>query len=221
MYEFAIKPTVARVVLLGIAIGLALDSKFLALNVPWLALIIVLLPEFTGKFSSRSFLCRFAGWTGACVISWAVIWAAYGFRYAALPHATKANYDFTQIFASPDLANSFWPKLCWFLANHHLLPEAYIAGVATLKSFDASAVYFFGNVYPEGLWYHYPVALLIKLTIPVLLLAFVAVTSRQLWQQNRLAMLTLVISALACLAMVMAGQVNMGVRKAKQEPRRT
>ena len=150
----------------------------------------------------------------ACVVAWAVVWATYGFRYTALPHATKASYDFTQIFASADLADSFWPKLSWFLANHHLLPEAYIAGLATLKTFDASAAYFFGNVYPEGVWYYYPVALLIKLTIPVLVLALIAVTNRPLWRSNRLAMLTLVISALACLATVMAGRVNMGVRHA-------
>jgi uncharacterized membrane protein len=211
-YEFAIKPTAPRVVFLGIAMGLALDSKFLALSVPWLALIVILLPELTGKFALRGLLSRLAGWVGACLISWAVIWAVYGFRYAAMPHATKASYDFTQIFASADLAKSFWPKFTWFLANHHLLPEAYIAGLATLKSFDASPAYLFGNAYPEGLWYYYPVALLIKLTIPVLVLAFIAVTSRQLWQRHRLTMLTLVISALACLVPVMAGQVNMGVR---------
>ena len=211
-YEFAAKPTPMRVVFLGIAIGLALDSKFLALSIPWVALIIVLLPELTGKFTSRGLLYRLAGWMGACMISWGVIWAAYGFRYSALPHATKASYDFTQIFASADLANSFWPKFSWFLANHHLLPEAYIAGLATLKSFDASAAYFFGNVYPEGVWYYYPVALGIKLTVPVLLLALIAVASRQLWQRRRLAMLTLVISAVAGLAPVMAGRVNMGVR---------
>lgn len=211
-YEFAVKPTLPRVIFLGIAMGLALDSKFLALSIPWVALIIIFLPELGGGFEWRRWLYRFGGWISACVIAWAVIWAAYGFRYTALPHATKASYDFTQIFASADLGNSFWPKFSWFLANHRLLPEAYIAGLATLKTFDASAAYFFGSVYPEGLWYYYPVALLIKVTIPVLVLALVAVASRPLWREHRLAMLTLVISALAYLARVIAGRVNMGVR---------
>ena len=212
-YEFAIKPTPLRALLLGLAMGLALASKFLALSIPWVALLVILLPLLSDRFARRELLLRCAGWISACVVAWAVIWATYGFRYTALPHA-KASYDFTQIFASSDLADSLWPKLCWFLANHHLLPEAYIAGLATMKTFDASAAYFFGNVYPEGIWYYYPVALLIKLTIPVLVLALIAVTNRPLWRSNRLAMLTLVISALACLATVMAGRVNMGVRHA-------
>ncbi len=213
-YEFAIKPTPPRMLFLGLAMGLALNSKFLALSIPWVALIVILLPQLSGGFAWRELLSRCGGWISACVVAWAVIWATYGFRYTALPHATKASYDFTQIFASAGLEDSFWPKFSWFLANHHLLPEAYIAGLATLKTFDASAAYFFGDVYPEGVWYYYPVALLIKLTIPVLVLALIAVTSRPLWRSNRLAMLTLVISALACLATVMAGRVNMGVRHA-------
>ena len=211
-YEFAVKPTPASVLFLGVAIGLALDSKFLALTIPWFALLIALLPELIGKLNWRGLLYRLAGWTAACVISWTVIWAAYGFRYSALPHATKPSYDYSRIFASADLAHTFWPKFCWFLANHRLLPEAYIAGLATLKSFDASAAYFFGSVYPEGVWYYYPIALLIKLTVPVILLALIAVASRELWQRNRLAMLTLLIAVITCLAPVMAGRVNMGVR---------
>lgn len=213
-YEFAIKPTLLRMLFLGLAMGLALASKFLALSLPLVALVVILLPQLSGRFAWRNLLPRCGGWIAACGVAWAAIWAAYGFRYTALPHATKPSYDFTQMFASVGLADSYWPKLSWFLANHRLLPEAYIAGFATMKTFEASAAYFFGNVYPEGVWYYYPVALPIKLTIPVLVLALVAVTSRPLWRAHRLAMLTLVISALACLATVMAGRVNMGVRHA-------
>jgi Dolichyl-phosphate-mannose-protein mannosyltransferase len=213
-YAFALKPTPARALLLGLAMGLALDSKFLALSIPFVALVILLLPLLNGGFTWRGLLYRCGAWIGACVVAWAVVWASYGFRYAALPHATHASYDFTRIYASVGLADSFWPKFSWFLGNHHLLPEAYVAGFATMQTFDASAAYFFGNVYPEGVWYYYPVALLIKLTIPVLVLALVAVTNRQLWRAHRLAMLTLVIAAFACLATVMAGRVNMGVRHA-------
>jgi hypothetical protein len=213
-YEFATKPTPLRTLFLGLAMGLALASKFLALSIPLVALVIILLPLLGSGFSWRGLLSRCGGWIASCVVAWAVIWAAYGFRYTALPHATKPSYDFTQIFASVGLADSFWPRLSWFLANHRLLPEAYIAGFATMKTFEASAAYFFGNVYPEGVWYYYLVALPIKLTIPVLVLALVAVTSRPLWRAHRLAMPTLVISAVACLLTVMAGRVNMGVRHA-------
>jgi len=213
-YEFAIRPTPARALLLGLAMGLALTSKFLALSLPLVALVIIFLPQLIGGFARRELLFRFGGWICACGLAWAVIWATYGFRYTALPHATKASYDFTQIYGSVGLGDSYWPKLNWFLANHRLLPEAYIAGFATMKTFDASAAYFFGNVYPEGVWYYYPVALPIKLTISVLVLALVAVTNRPLWRAHRLAMLTLVITALASLATVMAGRVNMGVRHA-------
>jgi hypothetical protein len=162
-YEFAIKPTSLRALLLGLAMGLALASKFLALSIPLVALVVISLPQLSGGLAWRELLSRCGGWIGACAVAWVVIWASYGFRCTALPHTTRASYDFSQIFASSGMADSFWPKLCWFLANHRLVPEAYIAGLATMKAFDASPAYFFGNVYPEGVWYYYPVALLIKL----------------------------------------------------------
>jgi hypothetical protein len=211
-YEYASKPSPVRLVILGLAMGLALASKFLALTLPLTVLVLILLPDLQRPVRWHSVLKKAGAWMGACLIAWIVVWGVYGFRYSALPHSTKPNYDLTALFASAGLSQSIWPTITSFLARFHVVPEAYIAGAATVKTFDASPAYLFGNVYPEGLWYYYPIALLIKLTIPVMALALIAIASRRLWRANSRALLTLLLSILPVLALAMIGKVNMGIR---------
>jgi len=211
-YEYAAKPLIGRWVLLGLAMGLALATKFLALSLPLIVLLVILLPEMHSDFQWRSVLQRFGAWLGACCVAWVVLWSSYQFRYSALPNSTRANYDFANFFASIGLSKSMWAVLTQFLATYRLVPEAYVAGLATLKKFDASPGYFFGNVYIDGIWCYYPVALAIKLTVSVLALCGIAIASRYLWRANRSAMLTLLISGTLCLGLVMMGSVYIGVR---------
>lgn len=211
-YEFTTRPDWRFALLLGISMGLTLIAKFLALPFPFVVLAIILFPALKSRFTRRQWFVRLGGFLCACAVAWLVIWAAYAFRYNALPRGTKPNYDFHQIFASAGMPNSSWLAPCSLLANYHLLPEAYIAGVATLKSFDASPTYLFETMYPEGLWYYYPIALLIKLTIPVLVLAAFAIVSRQLWRRHTTAMFTLLLFTATVMAVAMSGKVNMGVR---------
>ena len=211
-YEYASKPSPVRLVILGLAMGLALASKFLALTLPFTVLVLILLPDVRRPVPWNNVLKKAGAWIGASVIAWIVVWGVYGFRYSALPHSTKANYDLTALFGSVGMSQGLWLAVTSFLARFHLLPEAYIAGAATMKTFDASPAYLFGNAYPEGLWYYYPIALLIKLTIPVMALALIAVASRRLWRANRRAVLTVLFSILPVLGLAMIGKVNMGIR---------
>jgi hypothetical protein len=65
-YEFAINPTPLRVLFLGLAMGLALASKFLAFSIPWVALVVILLPQLSGRFAWRELLSR----CGSAPVGW-------------------------------------------------------------------------------------------------------------------------------------------------------
>ena len=132
------------------------------------------------------------------VQAYALIWAAYGFRYSAGPAAPRVVRGDSGSNLTPD----YWdlsptdpngletPKeglvLDALLAvrGRHLLPEAYVYGIVTLLYREAERpVYLFGDYKPKGsYWYYFPVAMLLKTPFPTLLViaAGVFLTIRQI-----------------------------------------
>ena len=211
-YEYGVKPSVWRLLLLGCSMGFALSAKFLALSLPLVTLIILLYISATRNARWKNLWRTIIGWIAACIVAWVIIWSIYGFRYSALPASTGANYNFDQLLASSGLANSVCSGPVKTIIDHRLLPEAYIAGLLTVAKFDSSLSYFFGNVFREGLWYYHLLAVPMKLTIPTLVLAVLCVASPQIWRRNRHAMFALLVAAAFSFGIVMLARVNMGVR---------
>ena len=68
------------------------------------------------------------------------------------------------------------------IARFHLLPEAYVWGLANTKHTEWEyTAYFFGRVYRHGPWQYFPAAFLIKSTLPLL---FLLVAAPLLWRSN-------------------------------------
>ena len=124
---------------------------------------------------------------------WAGVWAAYGFRYAALagPDAARATMYPASVFGSPRPADmdEAWqmilrdpgtgrpregllPALVRGARQHRLLPEAYVYGLALLdrKSLQRVA-YLRGEFYSGGRADYFPRVLAWKTPLPTLLLA--------------------------------------------------
>jgi hypothetical protein len=100
-----------------------------------------------------------------------VLWAFYGFRYDAFANARGQD-----AFIDP------WPQLLGGIGGpvlhvvewarrHHVLPEAYVYGVATVGAYSKTRLSFLNGVVAEGgsHWF-FPYAALVKTTIPALLL---------------------------------------------------
>ena len=123
------------------------------------------------------------------VISLAVLWAFYGFRYAARPNSLQLN---------PPLAayvQDLKPHETWLittLARWHVLPESYLYGLADVRlTANFYTSYVLGKIYAHGVWFYFPIAFLIKSTIAfmaLLLLAIVA-TAVSFWGQSATAAL--------------------------------
>ena len=179
-YRFTKRPTALRMLLLAIAVGLGLIAKFTGvLIVPILVLIAA--AETWRSRTSRSSnpttawaLQMLVALCTATAFGLLCIWAIYGFRYQARPAGLELNpsaASYLQQLKSPLSRNAMN-----FAAQHHLLPEAYLYGLADTKiSGDDYPSYFFGKMYPHAPHSYYPAALLIKSTIPFLVLLFLTI----------------------------------------------
>lgn len=187
-YRFTKRPTLLRMLLVGLAVGLAMTAKFTGvLIVPILVLIAAAELWRSRNAKSRSAtaasvrrlllaLCLAAAFG---VLS---IWAIYGFRYQARPAGLAMNP--TTAAYLQDLKSPLTRNAMTFAARHHLLPEAYLYGLADTKiSASEDPCYFFGRMYLHAPRLYFPAALLIKSTIPflVLLCMTIALIATRRW----------------------------------------
>jgi len=215
-YRYKKQPSLLRLLLVGVATGLAFATKHSAvLLVPILCLLAVgeLLRLRFAKGSLRKPLLHTAGEVLlVAIVSFAILWASYGFRYQARPNGMTMT---------PPLANEIdrlrRPEdlvLMTALVQHHLLPEAYIYGLTDVRNMaDSGHTYVFGKVYGERVWYYFPLALAIKSTLPMLaLLLLVPVTLACGWLRMSREALYLAVPTLIYGAEAMQSGLNLGIR---------
>ena len=215
--EFVRKPSVLRMVGVGIAIGLALTAKHSALPLPFIVLGTMLVARMPGRRTANgdagiSYPKLLGAWALMSALAFAGLWASYGFRYAALPHETKASYDTGAMFAATHMENTTGAKVTAFAVRHQLLPEAYVAGMADIMSSGVRPTYFFGKWYAKGFWYYFPVALAIKMTIGVLALFLIALLAPAVWREHGRRMAPLLVPLVVFLGFALMSKANIGVR---------
>ena len=220
-YRYAKKPSMIRLVLAGLVVGLALASKhssvliFPILGV--LAIVEILWPrpplpwELIASRGKRFF--RYAAVLIAiAVLSVGVLWASYGFRYAARVDGLRLNPPLTAQLAR--VPNPVEGDLLTAAAKLHLLPESYIYGFAhVLFQSKAFTSFVLGTIYPHPVWFYFPVAMAIKSTLTFLILLVtslcaIAVLRPRPWRE----ILYMAVPAAIYMAFAMAGGMNIGIR---------
>jgi hypothetical protein len=219
-YRWRKHPTVWRIIVCGIAAGLALAAKhsglFLLPVLLVLALIDVLATSSVNK-SGRNDWRKDALHTAislavAGVIAYAFLWAFYGFRYQARPGAlvmvpTLGEYALSTHSALVDAVISR-------LAAWHLFPEAYLFGLVDIA--DAAKrdpMFLLGTDYATGHWFYFPIAFLIKSTLGFLALLLSAPFLNELWQAGKWrTTFYLLLPALMYFGVSMASTMNIGIR---------
>jgi Dolichyl-phosphate-mannose-protein mannosyltransferase/Tetratricopeptide repeat len=220
-YRYAKAPSWGRVALLGVVTGLGFAAKHTGvLIVPILiALAICEIIRNPRRASGESTDCRktltgkmLAALAGAAVISLIVLWAFYGFRYKSRPGAQEINPPLSVSLAS--LSKPWEGKLVGAVARVHALPESYLYGLADIQAVDdAYTAYYFGKVYPHGTHWYFPGVILIKSTLPFLILMLItagAIISGKFrpWRE----ILFLTIPPAIYLTVAMGSQMNIGAR---------
>jgi hypothetical protein len=197
LYRYVKAPSVGRLIVLGVATGFALAAKHSAvLLLPFgLALIVteILWPSPEMGTNKRKLALRLTGaFLAASAIAIVVLWAFYGFRFAARPGGMPL---------SPSLAEyarglkGVEPHVYLALARWHILPESYLYGLVDVRLIsDSFSTYIFGKVYARGVWFYFPAAFIIKSTaafMGLLLLAGFAIATGKLRARREIFFLTI------------------------------
>ncbi len=210
-YRYAKRPSPIRLLLVGLATGLALVTKFTGLLLfPMLFLLAV-----TESIAARDWRLLARRTTALIVvgaIAFGVLWSFYGFRYRARPDGREMNPTLAAYLTQlPDPQDA---KRLATLARTHILPEAYLYGLANTKiTENADTSYFFGRIYRHGTRLYFPAAFVIKSTLPFLLLlaaAFALIATGRLSQRREL--LFLILPPVVYLAVAIHSHMNIGHR---------
>jgi len=216
-YRFATRPTLIRLLFAGAATGLLLATKHsgILIGPMFISLIaweVLAVPtEAAGAERKRTALRLTGGFFAIVVVSVFVLWCFYGFRYSARPAGVAFSTSVAQ-YAAP--LPHFEYAIVVAVSRLHLLPESYLVGLIDVKR--AAAFYptfLLGKVYAHGQWDYFPIVILIKTTLGLLLLivlaTFATVTGKL--TKRRELFYTLAPPVLY-LAVAMMSGMNIGVR---------
>jgi 4-amino-4-deoxy-L-arabinose transferase-like glycosyltransferase len=173
-YRFATRPTLIRLLLVSLATGLLLATKHSGILIGPMFVSLIAWEVLTAPGAQRKRIAlRLTGGLFAIVVlSVVVLWAFYGFRYSARP-AGMAFSTSVAAYAAP--LPHFESAVVVAVGRLHLLPESYLVGLVDVKLVSlAYPTFLLGKVYPHGLWYYFPVVILIKTTLGLLLLIALA-----------------------------------------------
>jgi 4-amino-4-deoxy-L-arabinose transferase-like glycosyltransferase len=212
-YRWAKAPSATRLLLCGLAAGLALAAKHSGVFIAPVLLLLAIGELFRGG-PGRGRRAFRLGTTLALIglIAYVTLWGFYGFRYQARP----GNLAMVPTLASycADAHSGWMSVVIPRLASWHLFPEAYLYGIVDIVISEArDPMVLLGKVYATGHWFYFPVTFVIKSTLGLLLLLIVAPFLRTLRQPSRRReMVFLLIPPLAWFAVSMTSTMNLGVR---------
>ncbi len=217
-YRYAKIPTPRRLVVAGLATGLALGAKHTGVLLFPMMLLLAIFEIFRKKPDGEKgdWQKDALRWTAALaaitLIAGVVLWGMYGFRYQARPAGLSLNPpmdQYLQRLSKPSERYVLGKAAAW-----HLLPESYLYGMADVQMVaDFYTSYFFGKVYPHGVWFYFPGVIAVKSTLPLLILLVAtiwAMATRRFKQWREIIFLT--IPAVFYLAVAMSAHMNIGVR---------
>jgi hypothetical protein len=142
-----------------------------------------------------------------------MLWAFYGFRYAARPNGNQI-VPATAVFLK-GLEQPLEARAIGFAEQHHLLPEAYLYGLTDVLTLSKTGrpMYLFGEKYPTGRWFYFPAALLIKSTLGLLLLLALLPFARGLWRgELRREVVFLILPPVVYFGIAMTSKMDIGIR---------
>jgi hypothetical protein len=147
---------------------------------------------------------------GSLITTYLFIWAAYGFRFAAIP-GTEESFVMTPVM--PETIPLLARKAASFVTQFHLLPEAWIYGELHTWAFLSRTSFLLGELSEEGFWLYFPVALLTKTPMPTLILILVAFAGLLTRRNDRKhPTFILWVPALVYFSLAVWARMNIGVR---------
>jgi 4-amino-4-deoxy-L-arabinose transferase-like glycosyltransferase len=210
-YRYCREPGWRWLAATGVAAGLLLAAKYTGVFV---APMLVLLAVWEGMLA-RSWQVverRAAAVVAVGLMAWVVVWAFYGFRYKAAPQGRELNPPLAAYLDR--MYDQRDAKVLRFVAAHQLLPEGYLWGLENTKQTEfEDTSYFWGRVERHGTWKYFPVAFLIKSTLPFLIFLMLAPVAWVYGLRGRVREIGfLVLPAAVYFGVAMASDFDIGAR---------
>jgi hypothetical protein len=222
-YRYVKVPSAWRLIVVGLATGLALAAKHTGILLFPMLLLLAVSEVMRSKPASEaaggvrtSKAKRAQQFAIALVVIGAIaitiLWGAYGFRYQARAEGRQMNPPLNEYVQN--LSRPREVRLLQTVARFHLLPESYIYGLADVRIMsDFYTSFLLGKTYPHGVWFYFPVAFVIKSSLSFLLLLLItiwAIASRKLATAREIIFLTA--PPIFHLIIAMSAGMNIGVR---------
>jgi 4-amino-4-deoxy-L-arabinose transferase-like glycosyltransferase len=173
-YRFATRPTLIRLLLVGLATGLLLATKHSGILIGPMFVFLIAWEVLKAPAAERKRIALrlTGGFFAIVVLSVFVLWAFYGFRYTARPAGMAFS---TSVAGYAEPLPHFESAIVVAVGRLHLLPESYLVGLVDVKLMSlAYPTFLLGKVYSHGQWYYFPLVILIKTTLGLLLLMVLA-----------------------------------------------
>jgi 4-amino-4-deoxy-L-arabinose transferase-like glycosyltransferase len=212
-WRYARRPTFGRMLLAGLVAGCALAAKHNAILLGPMLLVVALAEVFWAergrRWSTAAIMAGGLVIIGAVAVG--VLWATYGFRYAARPAGLAMIPTLAEYSAG---LHGFDLWIIQHLAPWRLLPESYLMGLTDVRYAEQGVpAFILGRHYAHGLWWYFPVALTIKSTLGLMALvalaAGVVVTGRL---KPLRGVAYVVLPGLVYLGIAMHATLNIGTR---------
>lgn len=147
--------------------------------------------------------------TVACafITAYIFIWAAYGFRFYAIPGGNRL-LSLAPVRSDQPFVNG----VASLIIQHQLFPEAWVYGQLYVLKDLRRATYLLGETSIDGFWLYFPVALAVKTPIPTLILLVLTLWTFILKRKERMASLFLLIPPLLYFSLAVWSRMNIGLR---------
>lgn len=210
---YFLKPVFGHAVLLALAIAFGLLVKHSLVVLVPIAIVLLVAHGLWRRFKYKEHLCRYFGF--ALIIlgcAYIVFLAGYAFD-ASFIDDDEAVFISEWFNVTGGWSDSFQNFLVHLTI---VLPKYYLWGMDMVVNDvrNGRPAFLFGQVSQTGWWYYFPVAFVLKTTIPFLLVTVAGIgwtiweTVRRRWLHG----LYLVVPSLGYLALSMASHLNIGVR---------
>jgi len=216
-YSFVKRPSAPWLMATGVAAGVAIASKHSGILIfPILLLLgpleLVLRRQNSPdqKNGPKKVLTLVASLAAIAAIAIVLLWATYGFRFAARPAGLNLDPSLAALAGGAHSAGS---PLLLAVARWKLLPESYLYGFADILHGEATPTYLLGKYYPHAQWFWFPVIFAIKCTLGFLALCLLLVFSPLVRARDRhRELIFLAIPAAVYFAAAMGSGITLGVR---------
>jgi hypothetical protein len=219
LYRFGKDQTLIRFLVAGLALGLMLTTKHSAVIFVGILFVLLIADAAiygrSGSGLSRRVFRRIVAFSGIFLIGLAMLWSFYGFRYRAIPNTTEPEVSVANYIKEngrPESIGSFPALVTEAISHTRIFPESYMLGMADVIAFGTRNSWIFGRAYPTGRWFYFPVAFIVKSSIPLLFLLPIGLIFLYVTPEKRREGMFLLVPAIVFFLFASSSNFNTGVR---------